>query len=73
MHHPSPVVVHIVGIEANDRGRSCEEHICCGEVLHDDVVVRLLKVQVVVDGREETAVAAVWVTDGMDRCHVGFL
>jgi hypothetical protein len=27
---------------------------------------------VVVDGREETSVAAVWVTDGMERCRVGF-
>ena len=35
--------------------------------------MRLRKVQVVVDGREETAVAAVWVTDGMERCRVGFL
>ena len=26
-----------------------------------------------VDGREETAIAAVWVTDGIDRCCVGFL
>jgi len=72
-HHPSPVVLHIVGTEADDRGRSCEEHLCCGEVLQEDVVVRLRKVQIVVDGKEETAVAAVWVTDGMERCRVGFL
>ncbi len=26
-----------------------------------------------VEGREETAIAAVWVTDGIDRCRVGFL
>jgi hypothetical protein len=26
-----------------------------------------------VDGREETAIAAIWVTDGIDHCHVGFL
>ena len=45
---------------------------CCSEVLQEDVVVRLRKVQVVVDGREETAVAA-WVMDGMDRCRVGYL
>lgn len=24
-------------------------------------------------GREETAIAVYWVTDGMDRCRVGFL
>jgi hypothetical protein len=27
----------------------------------------------VVDGKEETAIAAVWVTDGIDCCRVGFL
>jgi hypothetical protein len=42
-HHPSPVVLLIVGIEAADH-RSCEEHICWGEVLQEDVVVRLRKV-----------------------------
>ncbi len=26
-----------------------------------------------VEGREETMIAAIWVTDGMDRCRVGFL
>jgi hypothetical protein len=73
-HHPSPIVIHIVGTEVADDARSCEEHVCCGaEVLDEDVVVRLRKVQVVVDGREETAVAAVWVTDGVDCCRVGYL
>jgi hypothetical protein len=26
-----------------------------------------------VEGREETAIAAVWINDGIDRCRVGFL
>ncbi len=26
-----------------------------------------------VDGREETLIAAIWVTDGIDHCRVGFL
>jgi hypothetical protein len=38
-----------------------------------NVVVHLWKVQVVVDGREETAIAAFWVTERIDRCRVGFL
>ncbi len=72
--HPSGVVVEIVGTEQGDRGRSCEEHpINCGEVLAEDVVVRLRKVQILVEGKEETAIAAVWVNDGIDRCRVGFL
>lgn len=70
---PEPIVIGIVGIEAGDRGRSCEEHSVCGEVLHEDVVVRLRKVQVLVDGKEETAIAVYWITDGMERCRVGFL
>ena len=71
--HPEPIEIGIVGIEAGDRGRSCEEHIVCGEVLREDVVVRLRKVQVLVDGKEETAIAVYWITDGMERCRVGFL
>jgi hypothetical protein len=72
--HPSGLVVEIVGTEMGDRGCSCEEHPNnCGEVLANNVVVRLRKVQIVVDGRKETATAAYWVSDGIDRCCVGFL
>ncbi len=38
-----------------------------------EVVVCLWKVQIQVEGREEMAIAAYWVTDGVDRCPVGFL
>jgi hypothetical protein len=73
-YHPSGVMVEIVGTEHGDQGRTCEEHpINCGEVLAEDVVVRLRKVQILVEGKEETAIAAVWINDGIDRCHVGFL
>ncbi len=41
--------------------------------LEPDVVVGLWKVQVMVEEKEETAFAAVWVTDGIYRCRVGFL
>ncbi len=72
--HPSGVVVEIIGTERGDQGRSCEEHeVNCGEVLAEDVVVRLCKVQILVEGREETAIAAMWINDGVDRCRVGFL
>ena len=50
-HHPSGVVVEIVGTERGDQGRSCEEHLNCGEVMAEDVVVRLRKVQILVEGR----------------------
>ena len=72
-YHPSGITVDIVGTEASDRGRNCEEHSCCGNILELDVVVRLRAVQIVVDGVEEEAIAAYWVSDGIDRCRVGFL
>ena len=73
MAHPPGIVVEIVGIEMGCQGRSCEEHVVCGSVLEEDMVVRLRKVQVVVEGQEETAIACYWVSDGIDRCRVGFL
>jgi hypothetical protein len=72
--HPQGVVVDIVGIEEPSRGRSCELHDVCGINLILDCVVRIRKVQIVNDdSREETALAAYWVTDGVDLCRVGFL
>jgi hypothetical protein len=71
--HPGGIVVEIVGTEMSCQGRSCEEHEICGEVLTEDVVVRLRKIQLMVEGKEETAIAAIWVTDGIDRCRVGFV
>jgi hypothetical protein len=71
--HLIGVVVEIIGTEMDDRGCSCEEHRNCGEVMGKDMVVRLWKVQIQVEGREETAIATYWVTDSVDRCHVGFL
>ena len=71
--HPCGVLVEIVGINMHDRGRSCEEHDVCGSVLAEDSVVRFRKTQVVIDGKEEAAIAVYWVSDGIDRCRVGFL
>ncbi len=72
--HPTGVVVEIVGMEMGDQGRSCEDHASnCGKVMAEDVVVRLRKVQIQVEGRKEMAIAAYWVTDGIDCCHVAFL
>ena len=71
--HPCGIVVEIVGTEMSCQGRSCEEHEICGEVMEEDVVVRLRKIQLMVEGKEETVIAAIWVTDGIDRCRVGFV
>jgi hypothetical protein len=73
-YHPFGESVYILGLHARNNGRSCESHYCCGgEALKLDSVVRLRAVQVWVRGREETGIAAHWVTDGVDRCRVGFL
>jgi hypothetical protein len=38
-----------------------------------DTVVRFRAVHISVDGQEQSAIAVYWVTDGIDRCRVGFL
>ena len=65
-------VIDIVGINASSNGRSCEEHKVCGSVLKLDSLVRFREVQITRQ-RGETASAVYWVTDGVDRCCVGFL
>jgi hypothetical protein len=68
------VVVEIVGTGMGDQVRTCKEHPDnCVKVLAGIVVVHLRKVQIVVDGCKETAIAAYWLSDGIDCCRVGFL
>jgi hypothetical protein len=72
--HLTGVVVEIVGTEMSDQGHSCEEHLAnCGEVMANNVMVHLRKVQIMVEGQEEMVIAAMWINDGIDRCCVGFL
>jgi hypothetical protein len=72
--HPEGIVIDIVGVEESNRGHSCERHEVCGDNLGLDSVVRLRQVQIVKEnGREEKAVAAYLVTEGVDSCRVGFL
>lgn len=79
--HPPGMILEIVGTAGIDRGRSCEEHECCGSVLREDVVVRIRKEQILVPDfisgkgktKERTALTVNWVSDGIDRCRVGFL
>jgi len=62
--HPSGIVVEVVGIKKGDHGCSCEEHDECGVVVEEDTLLCLRRVQIEVDGHEETAIACIWVTDG---------
>jgi hypothetical protein len=72
--HPTGVVMKIVEMEMGDQGRSCEEHTSnCGKVMAEDVVVRLQKVQIQVEGQKEMVIAAYWVTDGIDCCLLSFV
>ena len=61
--HPLGQIVEIFGIDSPTNGRSCEEHRICGRVLQEDVVVRFSKVQVLIKEKEESAIAAFWVSD----------
>ena len=72
-HHPWGQTVEIFGIKSPTNGCCCEEHTICGAVLTEDCVVRFRKVQVIVNEKEESAIAAFWVSDGVDRCCVSFL
>ena len=71
--HPCGILVKILGTKVSCQGRSCKEHKICGKVLKEDVVVRLRKLQLMVAGKDEMVIAAIWVTDGVDRCCVGFV
>ena len=74
IQHPSGVTVEIVGIARGDRGRSCEEYDVCGAVLQEDCVVWIWHVQIIgATGNEESALAAYWISNGIDCCSVGFL
>ena len=72
-HHPWGQTVEIFGIESPTNGCCCEEHTICGAVLTDDCVVRFRTVQVIVNEKEESAIAAFWVSDRVDQCHISFL
>ena len=37
------------------------------------MVLHLRKVQVLINQQEQSAIAAFWVSDGIDRCHIGYL
>ena len=72
-YHPHGDTVKILGVNSPTNGQSCEEHPICGEVVIEDVVLHLRQVQVLINQQEESAVAAFWVSDGIDHCHIGYL
>ena len=71
--HPPGILVEIVGTEMSCQGCLCKMHEMCDKVVTEDMVVRLRRIQLMVEGKEETAIAVIWVTDGINRCRVDFL
>ena len=71
--HPCGILVKIVETAMSCQGHSYEEHKICGNVLKEDVVVHLCKLQLMVEGKEATAITAIWVTNGVNCCHIGFV
>ena len=72
-YHPHGDTVEIVHVNSPTNGQSCEEHPICGEVVIEDVVLHLRKVQVLINQQEQSAIAAFWVLNGIDCCHIGYL
>ena len=65
-------MVNVAGIAIGVHGRSCEEHNICGCVLLPDVLVRVVKEEIMVEGKIEVVISVFWVTDSVERCRVGF-
>jgi len=57
--HPPGIIVEIVGIEKGDRGRSCEKHDLCGEVVEEDTLLRLRREQFWWMGKRRPALPAI--------------
>ena len=72
-HHSWGQTVKKFGIESPTNGHCCEEHTICGAVMTEDSVVRFRKNQVIMNEKEESAIAVFWVSDRVDQCHVRFL
>jgi hypothetical protein len=64
----------VVGTTANNRGRSCPRHSCCGsQVVERSMVVFRHEQLVFCDQREEDVIAVYLILHGVMTCKVGFL
>ena len=67
-------LVDIVGTNANDRGRTCSRHYCCGEQVTERSMVAFCRQRLVFrDGCEEDVIAVYLCEHGVVTCKVGFL
>jgi hypothetical protein len=44
--HPNSIILDVIGTAGTNRGCSCEEHACCGNVLDNNVLVKLRREQI---------------------------
>ena len=65
--------LEIVGLHANNNGRSCSVHPCCGDFLKVGDLLRLVKCIVSIDGVLQDAVKCVRIVDGADSCTAAFV
>ncbi len=67
-------MVDVVGINANNRGRKCPQHDCCGNQVVPRMKLKVFKEKMRYRGDEEDDVLAVFVmAGGVVGCKVGFL
>ncbi len=67
-------LVDVVGTAANNRGRTCPRHSCCGMQVSEKSQVAFVREQMVFrDSREEDVIAVYFVLHGVMTCKVGFL
>ena len=68
------ILVDVVGMTANNRGRSCPRHSCCGsQVVERSTVVFRREQLVFRNQREEDVIAVYLISHGVMTCKVGFL
>ena len=66
-------LVDIVGTNANDRGRTCPHHYCCGEEVTERTMVAFCRQKLVFrDGVEEDVLAVYLCMHSVLTCKVGF-
>ena len=66
--------VDVVGTTANNRGRSCPRHSCCGSQVVERSTVAFRREKLVFrNQREEDVIAVYLILHGVMTCKVGFL
>ncbi len=68
--HPSGIILDVVGTTGTNRGCSCKEHACCGDILENDILVKLWREQILVPDN----IAGGGQDEGGDdhHCQLGF-